>query len=221
MKVVGVLEPEPPVRQEYERPQGIDVHFAGAERQEHQRRRHAGEGEDHSGGRDDAPNPVAVETPKRHGSGVLCGAHQIAGDEEPGDHEEHVDTNEPTARPAPQVAREHGKHRDHPQALDVESLMSPCCTSAPTPRFLPIPVQHRQAPEPRRLGGLCCSCGYVPKPSGKSRSPSGRADRRENNPRPSRSRLDHHCWRNGEREPLTCRAFPSAVVTPCLWWRMR
>lgn len=69
--------------------------------------------------RDDAADPTAVEAGEGDVAGLVVLAEQQACDEEAGDHEEHVDSDEAATGPPGQVVEDHREDGERAQTLDV------------------------------------------------------------------------------------------------------
>ena len=84
-----------------------------------QPRERGGAHERHQHGRDESSDALHPEGAQRHAPARVHTTDQAGGDEEAGEHEEHVHAHEPAAQEGgPGVEDEHGEHRDPPQPVE-------------------------------------------------------------------------------------------------------
>ena len=107
------------VRREAERPSRVGDVLRDAQAAKHQ----VG-GDDHCGEHgqrrgQDAPGPASVEAAEGQPAPPLGLVEQQAGDQESGDHEEHVHADEPAGGPTGEVAEHHEDDGDGAKPLDV------------------------------------------------------------------------------------------------------
>jgi hypothetical protein len=148
-EVVGLDRGEPDVRTEARGPDGILGHLLRTEEREavegHSRRRQ----EHHRGRGDDPPGAAGVERDDGDPIGLLGLAHQQANDEEAGDDEEDIDTDESTREPAePGMSCDHEEDGDRSQTLDIAAKVR-SLPQRPSPLTTP-PTRYRGF----TLGGL-------------------------------------------------------------------
>lgn len=119
-EVIGVLEREPHVGHIQHRGQRVLQHPHGIDHGNEQHDRDGREDRDGERCGQDASRPTCVEPAEVDPSVADDAAHQVPRDQEPGDHEEHIDADIPARQERePGVVEQDEPHGDRPQSLDV------------------------------------------------------------------------------------------------------